>query len=44
LIIAKITASPTAFNTEPAELIELRTKGLGDAVIEQMLKGGAPQK
>lgn len=44
LIIAKIAASPSAFKTEPAELIELRNKGIGDAVIEQMLKGGAPQK
>ena len=44
VIIAKIAASAPSFNTEPAELIELRAKGLGDAVIEQMLKGGAPQK
>jgi hypothetical protein len=44
VIIAKIAASITAFNTEPNELIELRSKGLGDAVIEQMLKGGVPPK
>src|SRR5262249_43417134 len=41
IVVAKIKASPTKFDTTPATLAELKTAGVPDSVIMAMVQGRA---
>jgi hypothetical protein len=42
VIVAKIKATPSKFDTSPATLLELKGAGVSDAIIMAMVTGGTP--